>query len=91
MADADTNKQQSSSQTTSNAGGGGGSLQTSTGGEQQTAGVERAGTPKSQKSPTFYVDGASVSKDAYLKAAKDAGWDPDYLVERNYFPSISTK
>jgi hypothetical protein len=47
-------------------------------------------TPKAD-GPKFYVDGKAVAKDEYMKAAAEAGWNPDVLSERNYFPAVVTK
>jgi hypothetical protein len=91
MADADTNQTTSTSAGTT--GGGGGSTTTTTRAATTSAApaAPAADAKKTKREQKFFVDGQSVSKEEYLKAAKGAGWDPDFLQERNYYPAVITK
>lgn len=80
MPKADTNKTTASDASTTDIGST--SAETGAG-----TGAQAAGAAPAQE---YFVDGQSVSKEAYTTAAAKAGWDVGRMPE-NYFPAISTK
>jgi hypothetical protein len=101
MADADTNTTTGAdatttarAATTTRTTAGGGST-TGAGGAGSTAGSKSAQEGESgsakDSGPTYRVDGQSVSRDEYLRAAEKSGWNPTFMAERDYYPSIRTK
>jgi hypothetical protein len=90
MADADTN--QTTSTPAGTTGGGTGTTATTRAATTSAApSAPAADAKKARREQKFFVNGQSVSKEEYLKAAPDAGWDPDHLQERNYYPALTTK
>lgn len=102
MADADTNKT-TAAPAGAMGGGGTAAAQGSSAGGSGTADATtdaasrpvatRAATQQGaaeQEEPRYFVDGQAVSKEAWLKAAPDAGLDLGAIPD-NYFPPISTK
>lgn len=72
--------------TTSGAGGATGTTADTTG---ASGGAGRPGAEAAAKAgPRYVVDGHEVDRETYLKAAEERNWNPQFLVERNYFPAL---
>ncbi len=59
--------------------------------DKPETGGQTAAKVRADDEPKFYVNGEAVEKKVYLTAAPAAGWNPEFLEENNFYPSISTK
>jgi hypothetical protein len=79
MAEADTNKTDST-----------GGAQTPAKSRLLNSDAPASSAPTPESEQKYYVDGESVSREAYMEALPKAGYVPERMPD-NFYPAISTK